>query len=239
MTKTQTSILSRKYMPLSYDYLDKAGTAPHFPVNINIITPICDGWISETNVLKFKWFSSLKNLATKFYSFRGLPQIWENKKALSSLLSGNTVKFEELNMSKISPQLEGWNYISDNSDVEKLLKEACGFHDMCIVEINYISGSKNVEGGTCCSDNVRRVTIQFSYGGWCPPIELVFEGVTAFNLRPTPDNYSSDISCATLKLSTDETILFCVDEIENEKDANDSTWIKAFNLRWRFKEKSE
>lgn len=31
---------------------------------------------------------------------------------------------------------------------------------------------------------------------WCDTIEMVFEGVTAFNLRPAGDNYTSGISAA-------------------------------------------
>jgi hypothetical protein len=219
-----------------YDYLDKESAAPHYFVNINIITPLFENWIGERDSLKLKEFSGIETPDEKFfYSFRGFPRILENRKALSSLLRGEAVTFEELNPPEITSKLEGWNYIDDASDAEKLLNEARGFHDTVIVEINYISGSKNMEHGTFDIDDVRRVTINFSDGGWCPPIELVFEGVTEFHLRPAPDNYSSDIYEATLKFLSDETIFFCVDEAENEIDAKNSTWIKALNLRWRFR----
>ena len=42
-----------------------------------------------------------------------------------------------------------WNEIKNEIDIENLMKEYCGFHDSCIVSINYHSGAfvdDNFEG---------------------------------------------------------------------------------------------
>ena len=48
--------------------------------------------------------------------------------------------------------------------------------------------------------------------GWCRPIEMVFEGVTALNLRPAKDNYSAGIFEASFFVK-DAAVFFCDERI--------------------------
>lgn len=80
--------------------------------------------------------------------------------------------------------------------------------------------------------DVRQVTMYFD-SQWCDTIEMVFEGVTAFNLRPAGDNYTADISAASL-ITKDATIFFCDDGNQEWDKKYEGTWITAYGLCWRF-----
>ncbi|HWQ41880.1 MAG TPA: hypothetical protein VN456_07570 [Desulfosporosinus sp.] len=54
-----------------------------------------------------------------------------------------------------------------------------------------------------------QVTMGFD-SQWCGTIELVFEGVTAFNLRPAGDNNTADIWAASL-IVKGTSVFFCND----------------------------
>jgi hypothetical protein len=68
---------------------------------------------------------------------------------------------------------------------------------------------------------------------WCDTIEMVFEGVNALNLRPAGDNYTADISAASLIVKA-ASIFFRDDGIEEWDENYEGTWITAYSLRWRF-----
>jgi hypothetical protein len=68
---------------------------------------------------------------------------------------------------------------------------------------------------------------------WCETIEMVFEGVTALNLRPAGDNYTADVSAASL-IVKDASVFFCGDGIREWDENYEGTWITAYSLRWRF-----
>ena len=107
-----------------------------------------------------------------------------------------------------SSAIDGWNYIESQDDVSSLMSQAYGFHDSVLKDLNYVSGAyvdkdKNMHP----HGNLRKVTMHIE-SQWCQSIELIFEGVTALNLRPAGDNYSSDISQASCILLSDEYCLF-------------------------------
>lgn len=86
-------------------------------------------------------------------------------------------------------------------------------------------------------DQVNEVSMFFE-SCWHQPINLVFNAVIAFNLRPALENYSDDIFSSTL-LIKDKTIFFCDNTVESEEQASDKTWIKALQLKWRFVSEDE
>ena len=83
----------------------------------------------------------------------------------------------------------------------------------------------------CPVDDVRRVTMEFDCQ-WSPGVELVFEGVTALNLRPAEDNYMSDLYGASLRVA-DAQVFFADTEGVEEFPPGTGTWISAYSLRWR------
>jgi len=97
----------------------------------------------------------------------------------------------------------------------------------------YISGSYvDNKKWMYCMDDVRQVTMRFD-SQCCRPIEMIFEGVTALNLRPASENYTSEIHAASLFLRN-ASIFFCDEQMDDIDKTYEGTWIESYNLRWRF-----
>ncbi|OHE40381.1 MAG: hypothetical protein A2Y16_04425 [Tenericutes bacterium GWF2_57_13] len=130
-----------------------------------------------------------------------------------------------------------WTYADTQEELLQLVNIFGGFHDACIKEMKYLSGSyvaSNLSMNPI--DDIRQVRIVFQRQ-WENPscIEVIFEGVQQLNLVPGRDGYSSDIFQAYL-MARDGFVYFCdyTDEIDRlVKNAYFCTWIKALSLRWR------
>lgn len=81
-------------------------------------------------------------------------------------------------------------------------------------------------------DDLRRVTVKIQ-SQQCPDVEMIFEGVTALNLRPAFDNYFSDIFESSLFVK-DASIFFCNECLDDIDTSYNGTWILAYSLKWRF-----
>ena len=113
------------------------------------------------------------------------------------------------------------------------MEQVSGFHDSVLKELNYISGAYvNNDKSMYPMADLRKVTMCFE-SQWCQSIEMIFEGVTALNLRPSGDNYDSIIFDASLYLK-DASIFFSDCYLEQIDKPYEGTWITAYSLRWRF-----
>lgn len=221
-----------------FDYLDKSNGGPHFPVNINVISPneLPEPWVDKTEP-DLKYFMDKLDAKDKYnslYSFRGYAFIFEQKDILITLFKGNKVSYEEMmgNKKQICTKLAGWNYVESEEDIHNIMKTFGGFHDSVLRTLSYVSGHEKDEKGCLVLDNVRQVSMVFD-SQWSNSIEIIFEGVLALNLRPAKDNYSSELFSATILLK-DKTILFYDDEVNSEQKDFEGTWINALGMRWRF-----
>jgi hypothetical protein len=148
------------------------------------------------------------------------------------LLKGNILSENTWERNSPDSKIKDWNYIEKDNDIDYLMTSFHDFHDSVLRTLNYISGSgKPEKGGIYVSDSLRQVSMIFD-SDWSDSIEMVFEGVLKLNLCPAVDNYSSDLSIATL-YKENEIITFYTDEKETIQNY-DGTWIKSFGLRWRF-----
>lgn len=219
-----------------YDYLDKSGDGPLHPVNINVISnESTDKWVikRDTDLLKIQSLL-LGDKEQLRFDFNGYSWLFEDSELLANLIRGNKVDCEKtpLKEKHISSKKPDWEYVDYEADIKELLHAFYGFHDSCLTSLQYVSGSKVLEDGSMIpTDSVRQVTMSFE-SQWCNPVELVFEGVLAMHLRPTPDNYVSSIYCASMIIK-DEAIFFCDADMDSEELSYEGTWIKALSLRWR------
>jgi len=229
-----------------YDYLDKENSSDT-KVMINTITH--GGFTSEFEVLCVKTkdpsiqldkYKDSLDESIMFFEFCGYKWIFENKLLLTKLLKGEMVSIKEFEDKIIDfgvYRLNGWNYIETKEDIDFIMKETAGFHDSCIVKLNYTSGSYvNDENAMICVDNVRCVTMDFD-SQWCNGIELVFENVISLNLRPSLDNYSSNIYEITLFVK-DYEVYFYDSSVGDIDEMYQGTWLKSNTLRWRFLDKA-
>ena len=130
-----------------------------------------------------------------------------------------------------------WKDITTQADADSLMELFGGFHDGCVREAHFWTDHwVSQDLAMSCSgnlDNRIRFLVQRQFKNPAA-IELLFEEVTRFNLVPTPDNYESIISGATL-LVRDGTVFWSPDEswLPESPKRDDSTWISASQLRWR------
>lgn len=223
-----------------FDYIDQLNPSPHNNVNIAIAISGTNNWVGKEGeaLLKVKNALGSKQHIVKFDYFYGCPEIFDRSEVLAELLCGNVVNVEKINLPQ-ADTFKGWNYIDKDIDIEKLMGMAASFHDAVLNGLNYISESYTGEIGFQIKNGSKGIIMHFS-SCWCNDIELVFEGIIALNLRPSEENYSGEIYSATLKILEDKTIFFCDDDIsERDAEKSDCTWIKAFSLRWRFRESIE
>jgi len=225
-----------------FDFLDKSDPE-NLKVLINSIS-FSDfhsefEWIHQRTDAVDKQLEDYRGLLDeeiRFFEYRGYSWIYKDKELLAKLLKGEMVLTKDFERKILDPnayKLEGWQYIETQQDVDFILKQTAAFHDSVLKEVNYISGSYvDEKNSMCCTDNERRVTMRVD-SQWCRPIEMVFEGLTALNLRPASDRQSSAIFEATLLLQN-ASVFFCEDAVNDTDEAYTGTWIKAYGLRWRF-----
>lgn len=172
----------------------------------------------------------------KWMAYQGYPWVWEDRKTVLALLSGQAVPLAQTQFADqpSSSLLPGWNYVADQGDANRLMEQAYDFHDSVLAELHYVSGSKKTATGILVSDHVRQVSMVF-HSEWCPPLELVFEAVERLDLRPSNDNHCSAIMEATLRVR-DAAVFFCDGPCVDEA-SYPGTKILAYSLRWRFSPK--
>ena len=92
-----------------------------------------------------------------------------------------------------------WNEIKNEIDIENLMNEYSGFHDSCIVSINYHSGAFVNDKGAMANGRLLEHSVEMILHSQCnKPIELRFTGVRKCNIVGWEDNYSCNIFGAYL-----------------------------------------
>lgn len=89
----------------------------------------------------------------------------------------------------------GWNIIASAADIDKLLDQYGGFHDSCLVELYYRSGSY-VDHSNAMIFGPREgheLHIVFHSQWYKQPIELCFNGIRQCNIVGFQDNYFLEI----------------------------------------------
>ena len=126
--------------------------------------------------------------------------------------------------------------INTKKDIDFLMDKFVYFHDSCIKELKYISGSYvAVNRAMNPFNHKRQVSIIFqSQMSEIPVIEMVFDAIVQLNLQPTIGSYDSIIYDASLvKINN----LFYWSEWPNFRLADmkkeEGTWIIAEKVRWR------
>ena len=225
-----------------FDYLDKSN--PKLPkALINIV--LSNGFNSSYELLsrssgdvdkKLEGFAQLLDKKTRFFDYMGYAWIYEDIAFLSSLLKGEMVSTKGYESQIINPDAykkTGWHYIESQRDINFFMKQTSSFHDTVLKDMIYVSGAYvDDKNAMHCTDSKRQITMCFD-SQWCRPIEMVFEGVAALNLRPYPDNYSSNIYGASLFLRK-AAVFFCDGQVDDVDKSYEGTWIESYNLRWRF-----
>ena len=149
--------------------------------------------------------------------------------------------------------MNDWNQIRSKADIDFLLAEFRGFHDSCLVELHYRSGSYVNQNNAmaCGSPEEHELHMIFHSQCYKQPLELelCFTGVRKCSFAGFQENYFCEILDCHLAFHTDlikhrDTPLivwadwsgfspksFVEDELLHEPM---STYVIAEQLRWRF-----
>lgn len=221
-----------------FDCLDKS-TPTAAEVLIHTIVPDVSGeWIYQRSDSVDEHpveFTGLLGDEVRFFAYCGYPWIFEDKPLMLRLLSGESValKGSVFEGKTFDARSSGWNYVETQEDADGFLCQAYSFHDSVLNNLHYISGSYMDEKNSLHPlDLIRQITMRID-SEWCKPIEMVFEGVTALNLRPASDNQDSIVFEASLFVK-DACVFFCDEKVDDFDEAYTGTWVKAYGLRWRF-----
>lgn len=145
-----------------------------------------------------------------------------------------------------------WVDITDNASINKLMYDYCGFHDCCIVSVNYSSGAfVDENGGMGDGDDDEHTVSLIVHSQLRDPIELYFLGVKKCCITGFRERYFCDIFGATLsfrndlldKVRDDKLIVWADRENFDPKvyterypldNGNEATYIIAKKLKYRF-----
>lgn len=96
------------------------------------------------------------------------------------------------------------NEIKNEDDIKFFMNKCGGFHDSCIVSVNYSSGAFVDENKGMGNGELSEHTLLLTvHSQWCDNIELLFKGVRKFSVVGWQDNYFCDIYSAYLDFRTD------------------------------------
>ena len=145
-----------------------------------------------------------------------------------------------------------WNEIKNEIDIKNLMKEYSGFHDSCIMSINYHSGAFVDDKGAMANGGLLEHSVEMIlHSQWNKHIELRFTGVRKCNIVGWEDNYFCDIFGAYLKFHSellgktrDDKLIVWADcdsfdpikyteETPISTNGNYSTYVIAEKLFWR------
>lgn len=95
----------------------------------------------------------------------------------------------------------GWKEVRSQQDMEELLGAYAGFHDSCLVSMDYRSGAFVDEAGGmhCGAPADYALSLRFHSQGERAELELNFTGLRRVALTGWQDNYAPDIFDARLE----------------------------------------
>jgi GrpB-like predicted nucleotidyltransferase (UPF0157 family) len=95
-----------------------------------------------------------------------------------------------------------WNLVRSQEDIDQLMHLSGGFHDCCIVSMEYRSGNcTDSQGSMHFGDADQHEVVLLLHSQWIPPVELCFTGVRQLHLTGWQKDYTSEITDAHLSFS--------------------------------------
>ena len=128
-----------------------------------------------------------------------------------------------------------FNNISDKSSIDYLMHMFNGFHDSCIKEIRYVSGTY-VDRNRAINpfDSIKTAAVIFqSQSAAIRTIEMKFEKVHRLILCPKGEDEDAIIYGASIKKYNGLLYWSSIDDAElTELESNEFTWISSEKISW-------
>ncbi len=148
-----------------------------------------------------------------------------------------------------------WHDVLTQKDIDDLLDAYGGFHDACIVSVNFASGMHVDKKMTMHFGDLEQYTLKIVFHSqWSDyALELHFAGLRRLHLVGIQDNYANDIFDASIKFydnllpskyQTPARVIvwadrgdFDVNSIDSQLTEPADTYVIAHSLKWRLTEK--
>lgn len=144
-----------------------------------------------------------------------------------------------------------WYEVKNKKDINYLLQKYCGFHDSCLVSLNYNSGALVDSDGNMRFGISEERELHMFFKSQCTKkvLELNFTHVKNFHVAGWQEYYACDIFSCYLDIRNDlisgkddNFIIWADDEAFNPKEIDERpilnepmiTYVIAGNLKWRF-----
>lgn len=134
-----------------------------------------------------------------------------------------------------------WKKIATQSDIELLIDAFCGFHDSCIVGVNYSTGSFVDENGVMKNgtEQEKSLCISFNSQSVKKTLEMCFGGVRSFGIVGWQDGCFCNIDGCCLKIENGLIIWSDIEDFSIESPINpinpECSYIVASALKWILK----
>lgn len=140
-----------------------------------------------------------------------------------------------------------WNEINTDEDIAHLMDIYGGFHESCIVSLNYISGNYMKKGrngniAMTMDENINHCILLTMDSEWRGRIELMFSGVKKFSCQSFDDYDNGYILSAYLKFhddlrgKADSRLIVWANDRDFEPLDSKGSYIIADSLKWRYAE---
>ncbi len=126
-----------------------------------------------------------------------------------------------------------WNEVTNNAEANAFLAQTAGLHDSVIRRMDYISGAYVDEARSMYPIADQRQLRMWVQSQMCGNLYLVFERVSACNLRPPLEDCTAEILDCTL-LFEGGRLFFCDGCCEAADLSYGGTYVLAERMRWRF-----
>ncbi len=154
-----------------------------FFCNIEMI----DAYVDKRKMSWRQWenLDALNRILEEMYGrkgitfFCGCDCFLSHVEATAGLLAEGEALGAAVGLSRVISYMEGWNYLENEQDIAKLMKEFSGFHDSVIRDFRYLSGDYVKEDYMVCVPSCQK-TVQILFDSdWNPSVEIVFEAPPA------------------------------------------------------------
>jgi hypothetical protein len=128
-----------------------------------------------------------------------------------------------------------WHNLFNENDIKNLMEIYGGFHDSCVCELSYKSGlyvTSELAMQPIECDRLLRVVFHRQYRNPMA-IEIEFNKLIKFNLRPTEEGYSSEILDVSFFFEAGKIFWGDSEYYKTQRDEYDGTWIIADSAKWR------
>ncbi|MDE6618720.1 MAG: hypothetical protein K2K13_06820 [Clostridiales bacterium] len=152
-------------------------------------------------------------------------------------------------------KINEWHEVCTQKDIDDILDTYGGFHDACIVSVNFASGMHVDSANAMHFDEYDTYTLNIVFHSqWSNyALELHFAGLRRLHLVGVQDNYTNEIFDASIKFydnilpskyQTPARVIvwadrenFDINDIDSQLTEPADTYVIAHSLKWRLIEK--